>query len=294
MSLVALRGLGSFLPASVKAAKPELHGGLLSTICSSQNRHLTLCCINELTNDFAVSDSHGQVFHFDVDSNKYQLVRMASSTPITCMTFLHSKLNYMVVAYEAGNLVVVDHVQRKGVVTMQASNNVPLRMVRCHPMHSILLGYSVSDIKTVDIYDLRKMQVTRTMPVKENVIDMQFLCGGEYIGILFETSGFVVYRAHDCSLALQCPFPSSERMPKWTAFTVLQDTLINDDNVPFIRVLTAGDNGIVHLWESPQEEDEDSMIALKEGEYAYCALLALAELPVGINDVVFMSTLGKL
>lgn len=99
--------------------------------------------------------------------------------------------------------------------------------------------------------------------------------------MLLAVSGVVVYRSVDCSVALTCPFPDSERMPKWTSMTVLccsakannsQDIKANEqppfeeeedletnldlqggdgDEEPLVRFITAGDNAKLYLWESP-------------------------------------------
>ena len=58
------------------------------------------------------------------------------------MCFLHSKKHYLAVAYEAGNLIIIDTIARKSVASLHATDNKPIRILRCHPKHSMVIGYS--------------------------------------------------------------------------------------------------------------------------------------------------------
>ncbi len=274
---------------------------------------------NSKTGNFAVSDDHGQIFNFDMSSNKYQIIRLAGTSPVTCMEFLHSKLNYIAVAYEAGNLIVIDAVARKSVASLHATGNKPIRLLRCHPRHSMLLGYSegvsyndqnnLVKSYTLDIFDLKNSCVLRTMDLKESLVDVKFLDSeGKYFGVLFEKRGVVVYRSRDCSVALTCPFPDSERMPAWTALCAFTfngkaikspfndetgewENLDEDDGVePQLRFLTAGDNSMIYMWESPNVYE---MNIAEKHNFQSCAIVgAVVDLPVNMQTAAFMEVLG--
>ena len=122
MSLVGLQGQGSFLARDLSVLQPEKSGGLLSVLVSTQSRRLTFTASNQVTNDFALADSHGQIFHFRFSDNSYQLVRLGGDVTMTSMCFLHSKLTYLAVAYEDGSIVVIDLQKRKAVASMDTRN----------------------------------------------------------------------------------------------------------------------------------------------------------------------------
>ena len=71
MVLVGLQGQGSFLARDVSVLKPEEKGGLLSTLVSTQSRLLAAVTFNNVSDDFAVCDSHGQIFHFQMIKSIY-------------------------------------------------------------------------------------------------------------------------------------------------------------------------------------------------------------------------------
>jgi len=80
--------MGSFLSDELGVAhsralhKAEASGGLISELSSSQGRQLSFVTFNSKTNDFAVADSQGQIFYFSIATNKYQLIRLAGSSPV--------------------------------------------------------------------------------------------------------------------------------------------------------------------------------------------------------------------
>ena len=149
MSLVGLQGQGSFA-RDLSVLQPEKSGGLLSVLVSTQSRRLTFTASNQVTNDFALADSFGQIFHFRFSDNSYQLVRLGGDVTMTSMCFLHSKLTYLAVAYEDGSTVVIDLQKRKAVASMDTRERIPIRMLRCHPSKSILVGL-VSSRESVPI-----------------------------------------------------------------------------------------------------------------------------------------------
>jgi hypothetical protein len=309
MSLVGLQGQGSFLAHDVTAVQPEDNGGLLSVLVSTQSRHLTSIAFNSVTNDFAVCDSHGQVFHFRMDSNKYQLVRLGGSSAVTSMAFLHSKLNYLTLAYEDGTIVIVDLQKRGAVASMHTVHGNPIRMLRCHPKHSLLVALGVDPTnpgrgRTLDLYDMKTMGVAGSMSVEEEVMDVKFASiknaqgkQSTYIAVLLETSGVVFYRCKDLSRALICPFPLTERMPKWTSFAILP--AISDsaspweedgEEVPAFRFVTAGANSSMYLWESPTIEEIGEYA--EDGITGFCSIGGVIEMPVNVKEAAFMNTLG--
>ena len=310
MSLVGLQGQGSFLARDVSVLKPEEKGGLLSTLVSTQSRLLTTVAFNCVSGDFAVCDSHGQVFYFHMGGNSYQLVRLGGDSNITSICFLHSKLNYLASAYDDGSLVVIDLKQRKAVASMETLGGGVIHMLRCHPTHSLLVGLSVhaSGGRTLDLYDMKTMGVAGSMPVEENVMDIKFAFvkdpkGGRsiYMAVLLEVSGVMFYDMKDFSLAFSCPFPDTERMPKWTAFSIL-DTfeagesseidVVEDRDVekPAFRFVTAGSNSSMYLWESPTVEEIVEYAS--EKAVGYCSIGAVVEMPVNVKTATFMQTLG--
>jgi len=345
---VNLRGAGSFLPIGddMEEQAVGVHGGVLAVISSTQGRDMAITAFNEETKDFAIADSHGQIFYFNVNSNKYQLVRLAGTSPVSTMCFLHAKLHYLCVAYEAGNVIVIDTIARKSVLSMQAEgssaeNSRPIRMLRCHPKHSKLVGYSdgisvslradgspnIVPRRSLSIYDLKQGIASNTMEVHEDVLNIQFIDpAGRFFAVLFAKCGVVVYRSADCSVALTCPFPDSERMPKWTAMTVLtsnastarlkQESLsrpdaanandndndetpqrnIEDDDYeddePMCRLLCAGDNAKLYMWESPSAYEMN--IAEVHNFRSCCIVSSIVELPPTVkgSHAVFLSTLS--
>ena len=307
MSLVGLQGQGSFLARDLSVLQPELSGGLLSVLMSTQSRSLCFSSFNQITNDFSVADSHGQIFHFRISDNSYQLVRLGGDAAVTSMSFLHSKLTYLAVAYDDGSIVVVDLKKRKGVASMETMHQNPIRMLRCHPTKSILVGLGVSPTGqcTLDMYDLKSMIVVGSMALHEMVIDIKFASVKNmegkvvvYIAVLFEESGVVFYNPKDCSTVITCPFPMTERMPKWTAFTIL-DTTHTDDNTgpygggldsPAFRFVTAGANSQLYLWESPTHSE--LIEYAHEKEVGMCSMGGIIDMPLNVKQAVFMQTLG--
>ncbi len=308
MSLVGLQGQGSFLARDLSVLQPEKSGGLLSVLVSTQSRDLSFTAFNHLTNDFVVADSHGQIFHFRINDNSYQLVRLGGDVAVTSMCFLHSKLTYLAVAYVDGSIVVVDLQERRAVTSMETMRQKPIRMLRCHPNKSVLVGLGVGPTgeHTLDMYDLKSMIVTGSMALRENVIDIKFASVKNpegkvvvYIAVLFEETGVVLYSPKDCSTVVTCPFPGSERMPRWTAFTILDTTHTDDytgpysgtsDDSPAFRFVTAGANSLFYLWESPTHGELDEYAA--EKEVGMCSIGGIVDMPLNTKQAVFMQTLG--
>ena len=155
--------MGSFLDEDLGVAnskalrKAEASGGLISELSSSQGRQLSFVTFNSKTNDFAVADSHGQVFYFSMATNKYQLIRLAGSSPVSSMCFLHTKLHYLAVAYEAGDIIIIDTIARKSVSQFKSARGQPVRMLRCHPTRSLLIGYS-ENMSSKSVVDQKEME----------------------------------------------------------------------------------------------------------------------------------------
>ena len=153
-------------------------------------------------------------------------------------------------------------------------------MLRCHPSKSILVGLGVSSTgkRTLDLYDLKFMKSAGSLVLHENVIDIKFANiknrNGKmltYIAVLFEISGVVFYSPKDGSTVITCPFPETERMPKWTSFTILDLEILhtednlgsssgNSEDTPAFRFVTAGANSHLYLWESPTHSELESIL----------------------------------
>ena len=109
----------------------------------------------------------------------------------------------------------------------------------------------------------------------------------------------VFYSPKDGSTVITCPFPETERMPKWTSFTILdleilhtEDNLVssgNSEDTPAFRFVTAGANSHLYLWESPTHSELEEYTLNKELE---CVIGGVVDMPLNAKQAVFMQTLG--
>ena len=85
--------------------------GLLQTLRNFPMRgqlwRIETICFDRHPGEFAISDERGQVFAVSMKRNEYHMLRHASSA-ITAMAFVTSRPKQLMIAFESGDIVIVD------------------------------------------------------------------------------------------------------------------------------------------------------------------------------------------
>lgn len=107
---------------------------------------------------FASADERGQIYEFDIDTNRYHTVRLASNA-VSAIEYVHCVRNQLIIAYENGTVLVND-TETKAIVS-----NIPvsrrqggiIRLIRCHPSKPIAIF--VAENGNISIWNLRLVDV---------------------------------------------------------------------------------------------------------------------------------------
>lgn len=281
---------------------------------------------HETKSQFLLGDARGQIYVFSLDTNSYEIGRLAS-TPIASMCFLHSKPNEIVVSYESGETVIINTSTKAILHTLNivdplnwAPGTSAVRLMRCHPKKELLL--MAADNKTVSLWDVKTMKITHCLECTENIVDVRFELGGGLIALVLEETGVYFYRTSDCELVCECPLPDSERNPKWTAYCshivslsfspeggggkgskrsgmvgkgknegAMAALTSNERDKVSIRVFVTGDNGKIYIWNLYSFDLAENLPI--NGPHK-ASLLGIVELPAKVQEVVGIMTLRKM
>lgn len=147
---------GAILAASASLQSNPGSGGLLITIFNNsvkgQFRRMSSAVFNEVTGQFAIADENGSVFNFSLVENRYSTLQI-SSIPVSAMTFVHSRRDQIVIAYENGVVILMDTITQKILGNILKPTAATARIMRCHPSKPMLaLG---SEDGAISLWDLR-------------------------------------------------------------------------------------------------------------------------------------------
>lgn len=190
-----------------------LAGGLLVAFKnhSMRNKHCSLSqvCFNIKSNIFALSDGRGQVYAMNVNpnDNRYESIR-AASTPISAMCFLSKHKNHLVIAYENGNIIIIDIVSKEIVGNLPVKSKSPTRIIRAHPTELVIT--TVSDNQSISVWDLKTCQCIKHMECEECIVDVSYELDGQVVAVVLEHSGCYFYSTMDYSneLLMHLELPS--------------------------------------------------------------------------------------
>jgi len=233
---------------------------------------------------WAKPDEKGQIFYLSLPDNKYQTIRLQSRA-VSAMSFVHSRLDQLVVGFESGNVVLLDLTSKQIIGNICPSNPYAVRIIKCHPGQSKIV--MASDDGTLTMWNLTTYQCLKTLDLKEGIVDISFEANGNVIAIALEKSGVFFYRSTDCQLILQCQLPVSERRPKWTAYRSFCNPSVSSSveaNAIDMYVIVAGDNGMLYYWAA-------SAVDLKAGP-RFAKLVGVIELPVQMKMAISIELLG--
>ena len=103
--------------------------GLLQTLRNFSMRDKlwrldTICFDGRRAGEFAICDERGQVFAVSMKRNEYHMIRHASSA-ISAMAFVTSRPKQLLLAYESGDIVIVDTINGENIAktTVAGSSN---------------------------------------------------------------------------------------------------------------------------------------------------------------------------
>ena len=239
---------------------------------------------NEKSGEIALSDEKGQIFYLSLPNNKYQTLRLQSRV-VSAMSFVHSRIDQLVVAFESGNVILLDLTSKQIIGNICPANPCAVRIIKCHPGQSKIL--MASDDGTLTMWNLSTYQCLKTLDLKDGIVDVSFEADGNLIAIVLEKSGIFFYRSSDCQLILQCQLPVSERRPKWTAYRSFCNPSISSSveaNAIDMYVIVAGDNGMLYYWTA-------SAVDLKASP-RIAKLVGVIELPVQMKMAISIEILG--
>ena len=269
-------------------ALQQFSGGLACTAKSSHG--LSAVNMSRRSGDFLVSDSRGKVYSFSSSNNKYEVVKKATTAgSLTCMAHLDGKsgMGVVLLGYDKGSVLVYETSAKRTIASIQTPTGAAPRIICCHPTKSMAIIADESN--TLSVWDLRVMTATLALTLaQDTVVDVQFIENGTMVVVVLETSGIHVYRSSDMKVVLRCPFPDSERRPKWTAFAHAPSTLQGS-----LRFLLAGDNSLVYLWETETPFDIATDVAESTEEAPLVVLVGVLDQPVNMRRVVAMTALGE-
>jgi len=251
---------------------------------NSEPYHFHNVAFNEKSGEIALSDEKGQIFYISLPDNKYQTIRIQTRA-ISAMSFVHSRIDQLVVAFESGTVVLLDLTSKQIIGNICPSNPYAVRVIKCHPGQSKII--MASDDGTLTMWNLTTYQCLKTLDLKEGIVDVSFEANGDLIAIALEKSGIFLYRSNDCQLVLQCQLPVSERRPKWTAYQVFCNPSTSSSveaHALDIYVVVAGDNGMLYYWTA-------SAVDLRAGP-RFAKLVGVIELPVQMKMAIAIEILG--
>ena len=247
-----LNAAGTLLETAT--ATPTTPNGHLVTIRNYPVRSLSwklefICC-DSCCGNLAISDERGQVFLLSMDGNEYRLLRKASS-PISCLAFVLSQPHHLLIAYDNGELLTIDTISGNVIKLISNSHSSPqrrhphiivpcIRLLRTHPTKPLAVS-ATDDVDRgtacISLWDMSRsheMRCLRRLPCDrdDSVVDVQFELDGLVLCVVLQQAGVCLYRSADCSLAVQCVWPSSgsssssssskhrpKPKPVWTAYT---------------------------------------------------------------------------
>jgi hypothetical protein len=266
----------------------QFSGGLTCTAKSSHG--LSKVNMSRRSGNFLVSDNRGKVYSFSSSNNKYEVVKKATTAgSLTCMAHLDGKASMGVAlfGYDKGSVLVYDTSAKRTIASIKTPTGAAPQFICCHPTKSMAIIADESN--TLSVWDLRVMTATLALTLaQDTVVDVQFIENGAMVVVVLETSGIHVYRSSDMKVVLRCPFPDSERRPKWTSFAHVPSTLQGS-----LRFLLAGDNSLVYLWETETPFDIATDVAENSEEAPLIALLGVLDQPVNMQRIVAMTALGE-
>lgn len=317
-STLLLRASGSLMEVRSPLAKRLELNGLMRVIRNFPQRNkewaFSCSCANERTGEMSLADERGQVYVMSPADNVYRSVRLASS-PVSCLGFVTSRLNEIVIAYESGVVVVVDSQKKAIVGNLQQVGSSPIRMIRSSPTKPAVI--LVSDERVVSFWNLSKMRCVKSFECDEPVVDIRFEAGGSIVALTLAQSGLYLHRAVDFALLQRCPLPAAERHPaRWLAYAShslvvpsAATAAAGGDAPPppppkakasaqslqpsefQLRLLLTAANGMIYVWDSAIPRTSLSA-SESSPEVRRANLVGVVELPVTMQRGVVMVPLA--
>ena len=124
---------------------------------------------NEKSGEIALSDEKGQIFYLSLPNNKYQTLRLQSRV-VSAMSFVHSRIDQLVVAFESGNVILLDLTSKQIIGNICPANPCAVRIIKCHPGQSKIL--MASDDGTLTMWNLSTYQCLKTLDLKDGIVDL--------------------------------------------------------------------------------------------------------------------------
>ena len=314
-STLLLRASGSLMEVRSPLTKRIELNGLMRVIRNFPQRNkewaFSCSCANERTGEMSLADERGQVYVMSPADNVYRSVRLASS-PVSCLGFVTSSLNEIVIAYESGVVVVIDSQKKAIVGNLQQVGSSPIRMIRSSPTKPAVI--LVSDERVVSFWNMSKMRCIKSFECDEPVVDVRFEAGGAIVALTLAQSGLYLHRAVDFALLQRCPLPAVERNPaRWLAYAShslvvpsATTAAAGGDAPPppkakasqslqpsefQLRLLLTADNGMIYVWDAAIPRA--SLSASESSPEARRAnLVGVVELPVTMQRGVVMAPLA--
>lgn len=209
---------------------------------------LSSTVVHAKKNIILLSDVRGEVYACNMLSNKYHLIKLASSK-LSTMCFLHGTNDLCLLAYENKDVLIVD-MNKKAVVHQVDVPNSVIRLVRCHPLKSlVVMATDKQEIMIYDFVNANEIYKLKELKCKENIVDIQYEYNGSLIAVTLKHSGTYFYRLSDYELVVECPLPTSERKSSWVSYCCqVTPGGSGEDNSINMRIILGSSDGKLYVW----------------------------------------------
>ncbi len=209
---------------------------------------LNASVVHAKKNIILLSDIRGEVYVCNLLTNKYHLIKLASSK-LSTMCFLHGTNDMCLLAYENRDVLIVD-MNKKAVVHQVDIPNSVVRLVRCHPTKSLVaMATDQQEIMIYDFVNSNQFYKLKELKCNENIVDIQYEHHGSLIAVTLQHSGTYFYRLSDYELIVECPLPKSERKTSWISYCCqVTPGGTGEDNTINMRIILGSSDGKLYVW----------------------------------------------
>jgi WD40 repeat protein len=219
-----------------------------------------------------------------IQENLYRTIRLAS-TPLSCITFLPSKNSQLIIAYENGQVLLIDTEFDETIDLSLKYGNMGksvIRILRAHPTKPLVI--MAHDDQSIALWDLTLSKCVRKLNCNENVLDVNFEFHGDLISVALESTGVSLYRSIDCLPVAHYMLPEYERIPIWTSYSSYYSST---ESSPCLNVVLSGDNGMLYIWEGVDET------IVRRGASQAMSCIGVVELPIKMNMAVTIVSISS-
>ncbi len=209
---------------------------------------LSATVVHAKKNIILLSDVRGEVYMCNMLSNKYHLIKLASSK-LSTMCFLHGTNDLCLLAYENKDVLIVD-MNKKAVVHQVDVPNSVIRLARCHPLKSlVVMATDQQEIMIYDFVNSNEIYKLKELKCNESIVDIQYEYNGTLIAVTLQHSGTYFYRLSDYELIVECPLPKSERKSSWISYCCqVTPGGTGEDNSINMRIILGSSDGKLYVW----------------------------------------------